>query len=126
MGLGNFEVLVPPPPEREERISELDLIEDQYHKRYNPPEYQDKLDSDVVGLFNSIVKSSGRTCMIPTLEDLNYAIKPIIIAHKDFFAQERPAELAYKIGRPLTSDYLESAQSPSYPSGHATQAFFIC
>ena len=125
MGLSDSEILIPKPPEREERISELDLIADQYYKRYNPPEHQHKLDSDVVGLFNSLVKSSGRSCIIPMLEELNPAIKPIILVHKEHFNQGRPADLAYEIGKPVPFDYLESAQTPSYPSGHAAQAFFF-
>ena len=119
------EILIDPAPSREERVAELDLIQDQYHNRFNPPDYQERLDTDVPGLFNSLVKASGRSDMFVTLQDVNHGIKPIILAHKEYFDEMRPAELAYEVGYQLDSDYLGSAQNASYPSGHTTQAFYF-
>ncbi len=119
------EIIIGDPPSREERIAELDIIQDQYHNRFNPAEYQERLDTDVPGLFNSLVKASGRADMFVTLQEVNHGLKPIILAHKEYFDEMRPAELAYEVGRQFDSDYLESAQTASYPSGHTTQAFYF-
>ena len=37
----------------------------------------------------------------------------------------RPAWLARKLGIDFKGDFLESGQSPSYPSGHTTQAYVV-
>ena len=50
---------------------------------------------------------------------------PTIHLHKNYFNSLRPSELAEKHGIDFDSDYLESAQTPSYPSGHTTQAYYI-
>ena len=63
--------------------------------------------------------------MLGTLNELKSALRPIVMYHKEHFNSPRPDELAERAGVPFQSDFLESAQTPSYPSGHTTQAFFL-
>ena len=118
------EILIPAPPAETHRISELPLIQHQYRNRKAPAELQSALDESSDELFNTIIKTAGHPCAMGLIKDLEAGIVGIIKNHKDHFASERPAELATRIGYPFQSDYLESAQTPSYPSGHAAQAYY--
>lgn len=120
-----LEILIPGPPTETQRIYELSLVENQYNNRQVPESLQEALDTGSSELFNSIVISSGNSCALSVIEDLKMGITAIVKNHKDHFNAERPAELAERIGYPFEGDYLESAQTPSYPSGHAAQAFYV-
>ena len=119
------EILIPGPPTETQRISELPLIQHQYRNRKTPVELHTALDESSDELFNTIIKAAGHPCTMGLIKDLEAGIVGIIKNHKDHFASERPADLAARIGYPFQSDYLESAQNPSYPSGHAAQAYYI-
>ena len=118
------EILIPGPPTELQRIAELPLIQHQYENRKAPPELQAALDSVPEELFNTIIKSAGYPCAMGLIKDLHNGIVGVVKAHKDHFSSERPAELASRVGYPLESDYLDSAQTPSYPSGHTAQAYY--
>ena len=118
------EMLIPGPPTETQRISELPLIQQQYRDRKVPEELQSALDESSGELFNTMIKSAGHPCTMGLIEDLRAGVIGVIKTHKDHFSSERPAELAARIGYPFEVDYLESAQTPSYPSGHAAQAYY--
>ena len=118
------DLLIPPPPELNYRIAELEIIQNQYHNRYNPESIQDTLD-DVVDPFNAVLTSAGIRSQKDLLSQFVIEVIPAIHFHKNFFNAPRPHELARDHGIIFTSDYLDSAQSPSYPSGHTTQAYYI-
>ena len=121
----SIDIIIPPPPSVEHRLNELPAITQQYHNRFNPEMLQHALDDDMVKLFGSLLVASGA----PPESDLIYQLKqevlPSIHLHKDHFDVPRPNELADQYGIQFEFDYLESAQTPSYPSGHTTQAFYI-
>jgi len=118
-------ILIPGPPDEAQRVAELKMISDQYRSRRNPEGLQQALDEAAPELFNEIVKSAGYPCMLGTLNEVKSALRPIVMYHKDHFDSLRPNELAERAGVPFQSDFLESAQTPSYPSGHTAQAFFL-
>lgn len=118
------DLMIPPPPTEFERIQELPEIQRQYHSRYNPEEIQDALDS-VTGSFNSLLTAAGILSQENLLKQLKNEILPIIDLHKNYFDVERPNELARRHNIDFKSDYLESAQTPSYPSGHSAQAYYV-
>ncbi len=118
------EILIPGPPTETQRVSELPLIQNQYRNRRAPEQLQAALDESSSELFNAIVKSAGHPCAMGLIKDLRAGTIDTIKNHKDHFGSERPAELASRIGYPFEVDYLESAQTPSYPSGHAAQAYY--
>ena len=59
------------------------------------------------------------------LKEISDSLVPLILDLKDHYNTVRPDELASMKGIPFRSDFLETAQSPSYPSGHTTQAFYL-
>ena len=117
-------ILIPEPPSLEFRVSELSLIDYQYHNRFNPEHLQHILDSDMAELFNTLLVNSGYPAYKPTVEKLFHEITDDILFHKNYFNSLRPNQLADLLDVDLDYDTLKTAQTPSYPSGHATQAFY--
>ena len=119
------EILIPPPPEDEMRLLELPVISNQYHNRFNDESLQAVLDGDIVKVFDTYLMSIGIESMSHLMKKLKESVEPVIHFHKEHFNSERPNELADRFGVPFKFDHLDSAQTPSYPSGHTTQAFYI-
>ena len=118
------EILIPPPPSESERVQELDQIQRQYNNRFNEETDQDLL-NHVTKTFDTVLVSSGKESHYSLINDLKFEILPIIDFHKAYFNIERPYVLASRQGIDFKSDFLKSAQTPSYPSGHTAQAYYI-
>ena len=52
------ELMIPPPPEVNYRIAELEVIQNQYYNRYNPESVQGILDN-LVDAFNAVLTGAG-------------------------------------------------------------------
>ena len=50
---------------------------------------------------------------------------PIILSLKRHYGRPRPKVIAEKLGLPLDTFPLKTAETPSYPSGHATQGMLV-
>ena len=122
---GDIDIIIPPPPSVEYRLRELQVITQQYHSRFNHEILQHALDDDMVKLFGSLLIASGVDSESGLIYQLKQEVLPAIHLHKNHFDVARPSELAEQHGIQFEFDYLESAQTPSYPSGHTTQAFYI-
>jgi len=120
-----FRILIPSPPSEKERLKELPYV---VQKNQNPsfsPEILKTLDKRVSKLFNFLIVSAGYPDVFERIKETKNSIKPIIKFHKNYFDCLRPDELADSYGLDFPVSYLDSAQSPSYPSGHTTQAFYL-
>ena len=120
-----MKILIPPPPDEDDRLLELPVISNQYRNRFNDDSLQAVLDGDIVKVFDTYLTSAGIESMSHLIKKLKQNVEPVVHFHKDYFNAERPDKLAARFGVPFKCDYLESAQTPSYPSGHTTQAFYI-
>lgn len=118
-------ILIPPPPSVEDSSDDLDRVVHQYHNRYNEETSQEVLDKGMVKLFNGALKTNGITGYKDYIKQIKNEIKPSIIRHKHYFKRPRPNVTANLLGRDFSGDFLESAQTPSYPSGHTAQAYYI-
>ena len=118
------QILIPFPPEVEHRLKELPKIQSQYYSRHNPEIIQPVLD-DITKSFDLVLTLSGIRSQKNLINQLKLETIPIIHLHKNYFNALRPNEFAEKHGVDFKSDYLESAQTPSYPSGHTTQAYYV-
>jgi hypothetical protein len=117
-------ILIPPPPSEEEHLRELSEVSYQYGNRYNAPELQNALDSSPEHLFSNLLLEHGHVESPVNIKSMMDGILGSIVIHKSFFNVSRPNVLASKHGIPFKYDYLESAQTPSYPSGHTAQAYY--
>ena len=121
----NKEILIPPPPHIKERVRELGIIRNQYYNKRNPEYMQEIFDSCSELIFDSIIINEGYSSCINFIKRLKNDIDHIIYYHKHYFRAPRPFELAQRIGVEFPYDNLESAQTPSYPSGHTAQSYYI-
>jgi hypothetical protein len=120
-----MKILIPPPPPLHDRINELSLIEKQYNNRVVDEDLQQLFDQDIPGAFDKVLVSYGMPNQYEVIKDIKELIVPIIIFHKEYFSAPRPTKLAKIFGLNFRGDDLESAYTPSYPSGHTAQAFYI-
>lgn len=119
------DILIKPPPTLENSLNDLYSVSAQYRNRYNPEAFQDILDKGITKLFNGILKMNGITGQKSFIKSLYKEITPTIRAHKKYFNRPRPNLTAELLGIDFKNDFLESAQTPSYPSGHTAQAYYI-
>lgn len=120
-----MKIMIPPPPPLHDRINELSLVEEQYNNRVVDEELQQLLDQDIPAAFDKILMSNGIPSQYELIKDIKELVIPTIIFHKEYFSAPRPTKLAKIFGLSFRGDNLESAHTPSYPSGHTTQAFYI-
>ena len=118
-------ILIKPPPSIENSFEDLLSVSAQYGDRYNPEPFQDILDKGMVKLFNGILKMNGINGQKDFIKSVKKEITPIILTHKQHFNRPRPNITAEILGVDFDNDFLESAQTPSYPSGHTAQAYYI-
>tara|TARA_A200000159_G_C7337911_1_gene345851 strand:+ start:3299 stop:5110 length:1812 start_codon:yes stop_codon:yes gene_type:complete len=121
----DMQILIPPPPPKQYRIAELELIKKQYKERFNPEFLQDILDKSIPKVYHALLKSYGIEISLESIKTLIREVRPYVFEHKDFFKSLRPYQLAEAEGVTFRSDKLNTAQSFSYPSGHTTEAYYI-
>tara|TARA_Y100001978_G_scaffold155198_1_gene140642 strand:- start:362 stop:1078 length:717 start_codon:yes stop_codon:yes gene_type:complete len=117
-------IMIPGPPPVEDRVKELERVIGQYKNRYNDESLLTMLDENIEEAFDIVVKTAGAGSHIDLITMLKDEIVPIIKHHKEHFSTSRPHELAQQYEIPFEYDILETAQTPSYPSGHTAQAYY--
>ena len=127
---GKYEELdgiIPPPPTKEQLISELEKIQFQIDNPYNPEQLQEDLDKDYQSLFVDLLSLHGTEEKVENIIEITKGALPIIKKLKSHYNLKRPQALADQIDFPLNSDQasMDSAQTKSYPSGHACQAYLV-
>ena len=118
-------ILIPPPPIEKKRIAELKKIQKQYKNRVVPDHLQKRLDEKVGDTFDDFLRSEGYRSQRAQIKKWNNGIIQQIMLHKNHYGAERPHQLAKRKGIPFQYDKLKTARTPSYPSGHTTQAYFL-
>jgi len=116
---------VQPPPA--DSVEELQYVINQYYNRYNPEELQHFLDVGMELLFDKVLIDNGYSSQKKYIKKQKNKNKDIIHYYKDFFNRKRPWQLAKELGINWKGDDSDmgTVDSPSYPSGHATQAYYI-
>ena len=123
--LENEVIMIPPPPSDEYRAQETLVV----NMLPNNPDISEglyeMLDDNIVGLFDSILIGNGHESRKKDIKKIKKSIKPIIKFHKRYFNALRPYQIAELMGVDFKYDDLESAKTPSYPSGHTAQGYYI-
>ena len=123
--ISNLVSLIPPPPPIEDLFKELPHVMFQYENRFNSELEQDSLDFQFWNLFDDVLLREGYDSKAEELEEISESLVPLIYDLKDYYNTVRPDELASMKGISFRADFLKTAQTPSYPSGHTTQAFYL-
>ena len=79
----------------------------------------------MVELFERVLLSKGITINTSYYNKVIKSIKPTIKELKKYYGRERPPVTAASHGIEFLSDELDTADSPSYPSGHTIQAHVV-
>ena len=111
-----------PPPENEstETEEEIDYL-DSIPVEKGFVESADDIDQH----FKKFLESKRLEFPEKELKDVVKGVKSIILQLKYHYNRPRPSQIANAKNLKLDSEHLKSAQTPSYPSGHATQGTFI-
>lgn len=113
------------PPGESIRIQELAQISNVRRYDRTSEERLRRLDENVPDLFSSLLTRVGYPDETEWIEKLSNSIRPIIFSQKQYYNELRPWELARKHRLYFDYDNIESAQTPSYPSGHTAQAHYV-
>lgn len=119
-----MKIQIPVPPSESERLNELVEIQAVRQASNLSQGRLRDLDQNVPYLFDSIIQSRYPSDLT-LIEILSDSIRPIIFSQKKYYNAIRPWDLARKHRIYFDHDYVESAQTPSYPSGHTAQAHFV-
>jgi len=118
-------VVHPPAENSKEELEDLLEVLKQYQNKKVPAVLQKRCDEDVDGLFIEFLENRGHRVDRERIKETGQIVMPIIKELKEYYDRSRPAECAEALGIPFKGDYLASAQTPSYPSGHTIQAYFL-
>ena len=116
-------ILIPPPPR--DSYKELNEVICQYSNPTNPEYMQHDFDKNIAHLFSGFLQRNKLPPHRKRLKILSQFLIPSILIHKRHFNRARPEEYARKLNLKVEFDQLKTAQSPSYPSGHSTQAYVL-
>ena len=120
-----FTLIEPPASNSLEELEDLSKVIEQYSNRVVPETLQQRCDDDADGMMAEYLANRAAYVDLKNLSKVRMLCIPIISKLKNHFMRERPAELATRLGLNFDGDYLESAQTPSYPSGHTIQAYVL-
>tara|TARA_Y100000592_G_scaffold69568_1_gene108248 strand:+ start:2453 stop:3223 length:771 start_codon:yes stop_codon:yes gene_type:complete len=119
------EILISNPPSESYRVKELSKIKNQYNNKFNDEYLLNDLDVNISEMFDDIITQNRYDSCIDLINDFKNDIVDSILYHKDYFNCLRPKNLAKKYNIDFKSDNLASANTSSYPSGHAAQGYYI-
>ena len=111
------------PPPNNQIIEIIDVIY-QHSNRLVPNSLQNDADN-LTQLFFKVLQQNGVHVSMKNLDQIANQIRPTIVKLKNHFNAPRPSQVARKLGLSFKGDYLRSAQTPSYPSGHTAQAYYL-
>jgi len=125
--LGPIQITVedPPVPDSIEELEDLEKVIQQHGNRVVPESLQERCDNDMEGLMAEYLSNRGISIKTEEVTKIRKSVKPIVTALKNYHDRERPDVTAARLGVYWHDDFLESADSPSYPSGHTIQAY-VC
>ena len=120
-----FTLVDPPEPNSVEELEDLKKVIDQYRNRFVPESLQHRCDVDMDGMMVEFLANRGAYIDLEKLKKVKLISVPIISKIKHHYMRGRPGTVADRLGVDFNGDYLETAQTPSYPSGHTIQAY-VC
>jgi hypothetical protein len=88
--------------------------------------YYSAIDGDLSNFLLMQIQNCGIKANHDVLSKIALDLNPTIIKIKMFYQRPRPFQLAYYRQLNLFPHLSVAANSPSYPSGHALQSYFIC
>ena len=108
-----------------EMFDELADVIEQYENKKVSDSLQKVADKNPMRMFKIYCKKMGLSPNWSYIEQVDKDLVHIIIELKKYYNRPRPTDMSLSLGMRWKGDDLSSAQTPSYPSGHTTQAYVI-
>jgi len=124
-GISKITLEDPPAAGSIEELDDLAKVIYQYENRLVPNSLQERCDNDMEGLMKDYLSNRGISVELEEIKNIRKSVKPIISTLKNYYSRSRPDVIAARLGIDWHDDFLESSDSPSYPSGHTIQAY-VC
>jgi len=112
-----------PPPRNSSQVTTNEI-----HHLISLSQFRDQSEKDIVmhdkkiiTAFREYLDKHELEVDLEKVDDLLNQSNPILLSLKRFYKRPRPYTLAKKLGLELSFFPLKTAETPSYPSGHATQ-----
>lgn len=115
----------PLPLNTPEMFDELADVIEQHENKKVSDSLQKVADKNPMRMFKVYCKKMGLSPNWGYVEQVDKDLVHIIIELKNYYNRPRPTDMSLSLGMCWKGDDLSSAQTPSYPSGHATQAYMI-
>jgi acid phosphatase (class A) len=116
-------IVQPPQPGSREEKEDLLRVIRQYQNPKVPDGIQEDCDKRMEVLFEDYLRAQGEKYPRESIKKVHNGLRPIIFKLKEYYDRPRPSETAENLGIDFSGDDLDTAQSPSYPSGHTIQAY---
>ena len=112
-----------PPPRNSSQVTKNEILNLVSLSQFRDQSERDMVlhDEKVMAAFREYVNKHELEVDLDRVSDLLNQSNPIILSLKRFYKRPRPYTLAKKLGLELSFFPLKTAETPSYPSGHATQ-----
>lgn len=114
-----------PPNDSLEAQNELRYLIKLQKDKSRDLEFAYKVDKDVAAPFREYAAENGLEVNGSYLDALVQAAVPILLTLKFQYNRPRPGRLAFMYGLDLRPYETKTAETPSYPSGHAFQAYLL-
>ena len=121
-----------PYPSSDESIIEIQNLIELVNKKRESPNWNeiknlishvDEKSFDVLEMFIKELNIDFKSDYLKKIKD---KLSPLILSLKKHYNRPRPFQVAYYTDQELYPLNSETAHTPSYPSGHALQAYFLC
>lgn len=120
-----FPIIPFPPNESLEAQEELKYLVRLQKDSRRDLEFAYKVDKDVSAPFAEYAEANGLEVRQDYLDALVREAVPLLLALKFQYGRPRPKKLAFMYGLDFKPYETKTADSPSYPSGHAFQAYLL-
>jgi hypothetical protein len=114
-----------PPNDSIEAQEELKYLMKLQRDKNRDLEFAYKVDKDVAAPFKEYAEANGLEVQDGYLDALVQEAVPLLLSLKFQYGRPRPKQLAFMYGLDLKPYDTRTADTPSYPSGHAFQAFLL-
>ena len=114
-------IIYPPKPGSNEELQDFLAVVKQYDNRKVPEKLQDMCDKKMHIMMCKYLRSYDIHVNEQEAEAHIMKLVPIIEILKNYFNRQRPDDLARDYDIDWNDDFLQSAQTPAYPSGHTNK-----
>ena len=112
-----------PPPRNSSQVTKNEILHLVSLSQFRDQSEKDMVmhDKKIITAFRVYLDKHELEVDLEKVDDLLKQSNPILLSLKRFYKRPRPYTLAKKLGLELSFFPLKTAETPSYPSGHATQ-----